>query len=255
MARASFSDLKPLAESVLTQNDFILNLGVVPGSGFTQSKETMLKCVGISLPPVEIEPLVVDIHGFKVSHRGIKKFGSQTFSCDFLVSGDTALIGYNADSYNLIYNWMNFISDTDGGHSQAGKTKWFSGLQGMTQGAAGKVVKNFFPDLNPNVINNTKIAYALDDVALNVYNTAGDLTLKVSIDGVFPISLEGLDFTSNSVDKQVLKIRGTFAFDSYTISDILTTKALNLVNKQVDKLITKLGPKVPPVIKKLARAL
>lgn len=253
MARASFADVRPLAQTVLTQNDFILNLGVVPGSGFTQSQEALLKCVHVTLPAVEIEPLIVDIRGFKVTHRGIKKFGAQTFSCEFLVSGDTSLLGYNADSYNLIYNWMNFIADTDEGYTQPGKTKFFSGLQGMTQGVTGKLVKNIFPDINANVINNTKAAYALDDVSLNIYNTKGDLTLKISLDGVFPISLEGLDFVSSQVEKQVLRIKADFAFDSYTVSDILTTKGLNVLNKQVDKLINKVSAKVPPSIKKFAR--
>lgn len=253
MARASFSDVRPLAQSVLTQNDFVLNLGVVPGSGLTQSQDAMLKCIHVTLPAIEIEPLVVDIRGFKVIHRGIKKFGSQTFSCDFLVSADTSLLGYNADSYNLIYNWMNFVADTDEGYSQAGKTKLFSGLQGMTQGVTGKLVKNLIGDINPNVINNSKAAYSLDAVALNIYNTRGDLTLKISLDGVFPISLEGLDFVSNQVEKQVLKVRAEFAFDSYTISDILSTKLLNTLNKTADRLIAKVSPKIPPSIKKLSR--
>lgn len=254
MARASFNDIRPLAQSVLTQNDFILNLGVVPGSGFTQSQEALLKCIHIALPAVEIEPLVVDIRGFKVIHRGIKKFGSQTFSCEFLVSADTGFLGYNADSYNLIYNWLNFIADTDEGYSQPGKTKLFSGLQGMTQGVTGKLVKNFIGDINPNVINNSKAAYALDAVSLNIYNTQGDLTIKVSLDGVFPITLEGLEFVSNQVEKQVLKVRAEFAFDSYTISDIVSTKVLNTVNRQIDKLISKVSPKIPSSIKKLSRA-
>lgn len=259
MARASLSDIKALASSVLTQNDFILNLGVVPGSGLTQSKEAVLKCTSIALPGIEVETLVVDTHGFKVVHRGIKKFGDQTFSCEFLVSGDTSLTAYNADSFNLIYNWLNFLCDTDSGAGQAGKTQFFSGLQGMSQGVTGKLFKKFVGDINPNIINNTKIAYALDDVTLDIYNTAGNLTVKVFINGVFPTALTGLEFINNQTDKQVLKIKVTFAFDSYTVADILSTKALDFANKLKDRVINKVAKKLPPgvnrAIKKYSRAL
>jgi hypothetical protein len=224
---------------------------VVPGSGFTQSKEVVLKCTSVSLPPIEIEPLIVEMHGYKVPHRGIKKFGSQEFSCEFLVSGDTSLLGYNADSYQLIYVWLNNISDTQTGHSQEGKSLISSGLQGMVPGA----LKKFTSKLIPNVINNTKAAYCVDNVSLNVYNTKGDLALKVTINGVFPLSLEGLSFSNDHVDKQLLKIKATFAMDNYEVADITTTKALDLVNKKLDKVTKKLAKKIPPGVKKYSRLI
>ena len=255
MARASFSDIKPLANSVLTQNDYILNLGVVPGSGYTQSQEALLKCVKVTLPAIEIETLPVEMHGYKVVHRGIKKFGDNQFSCEFLVSGDTSLLGYNADSFQLIYNWMNLISDTREGFSQSGKSILFSGLQGMTQGVTGKLIKSVIGNVIPNVSKNGKQAYCLDNVALNVYNTKGDLTLKISLDGVFPILLEGIDLSNSQVDKQVMRLRVVFAFDTYEASDIASTKILSSVNKLADKLITKVNKKLPSSVKKLSRLL
>ena len=73
MARPSFTDTQTVSQTLLTQNDFVLNFGVVPGSGLTQSRETLLKCIQVSLPPVEVETLSVDIRGFQVQHRGRKK--------------------------------------------------------------------------------------------------------------------------------------------------------------------------------------
>ena len=251
MARPSYSDIRPLTSSILTHNDYVLNLGVVPGSGYTHSKEASLKCVHVTLPPVEIEMLNVEVRGFQVAHRGRKKFGSQTFTCEFLVGGDTSLLAYNADSYQLISGWLSAVADTNTGHGQAGKSLIFSGIQGM----AGGLGKKLLGGLLPNVINNTKMAYCVDNVTLNVYNTKGDLSLKATIDGVFPVALEGLDFSNGQIDKQCLRVRATFAFDKYEIADILTTKALDLVNKQIDKVAKRLSKKIPPAVKKFSRLI
>lgn len=253
MARPSFTDTQTVSQTLLTQNDFVLNFGVVPGSGLTQSRETLLKCIQVSLPPVEVETLSVDIRGFQVQHRGRKKYGDSHFSCEFLVSGDTSLLGYNADSYQLLYNWLNKIADVETGYNQSGQSLLFSGIQGMAQGAVGGLFKKVMGNIIPNVINNTKKAYSIENVTLNVYNTKGDLSMKVSIKGVFPTSIVGLDFSNGQTDKQLMKVRATFAFDNYEIADILTTKALNIINKQVDKLAKRVSKKVPPAIKKYGR--
>lgn len=253
MARASFTDVQAVSKSLLTRNDYLLNFGVVPGSGLTQSKETLLKCVHVSLPPIEIEPLVVDMHGFQIMHRGRKKFGNHSFDCTFYVSGDTSLLGYNADAYQLFYNWMNKISDTETGQGQSGQSLLFSGLQGMAQGAAGKMANKVLGKFIPKIINNTKKAYSVENVTLNVYNVKGDLTLKASLKGVFPLVLEGLDLSNNQTNKELMAIKATFALDSYEIADILTTKALDFVNKKLDKIAKRVSKKIPPTVKKYSR--
>lgn len=255
MARPSFSDIKNISKALLTQNDYVLNFGVVPGSGFTQSKEVLLKCVQVSLPPVEIETLDVSVSGFTTIHKGKKKFSDNSFSCDFFVSADTSLLGYNADAYQLIYNWMNKTTDTETGYGQSGQSLLFSGLQGMTQGLAGKLLKKTIGNIIPNTVNNTKRAYSVDNVTLNIYNVKGDLTMKVIIRGVFPTALAGLDLTNNQTEKQLLRIKATFAFDSYEVEDMLTTKALNIVNKQIDKISQRVTKKLPPAVKKFGRLI
>lgn len=253
MPRPSLSDIKSVTKSVLTSSDYVFSFGVVPGSGLNQSKEVFLKCTSVQIPSVEVETLEVNLRGFKVKHRGIKTFGDNTITCEFLVSGESGLLAYNGDSFQLIYNWIQLLADTEAGTTQPGKSLFFSALTGATAGAAGQVLNQipFLKDLNPNVVNNTKAAYALDDVTLNVYNTAGELALRFSFYGVFPTSLQGITFESSSTDKQVLKIRASFSTDYYTISDIVTTKVLETANKGVDKLLDTAKKILPAPVQSL----
>lgn len=239
MPRPSLTDTRNVTKSILTQNDFQLNFGVVPGSGMNQSKEVMLKCISVQIPDIEVEPLEVNLRGFKVMHKGVKKFGNNTITCEFLVSGESGLLAYNGDSFQLIYNWINLLSDTNTGSTQPGKSLFFSALTGATGGLSSNVLNQFpvIKGLNPNVINSTKAAYAMDNVILNVYNTSGELTLRFDFSGVFPTSLQGISFDNSSVEKQVLKMRATFSIDYYEIADILTTKVLEAANKGIDKLV------------------
>ena len=236
MAKPTLSDIRGASKSLLTSSDFVLSLGVVPGNGFSKSKDVQLKCISVSLPKVEIETIETNIRGFKRIDRGIKKFSDNTFSCDFYVSGGGGLLSENGDSYQFVYNWMQFIADTTTGSGQSGKKKFFTAATGNALFDNNKWVNS----INPNVANNGKSAYALDDVTVNIYNTSGDLALRVSLYGVFPTLLEGLDFENNTVEKRLLKVRATFVFDYMEINDAITTQALNFANKAVSKLTSKI---------------
>ena len=238
MPRATLSDIKPRANSLVSNADYELQLGVVPGSGYTQSRYVTLKCVSVSLPSIEIEQLEVKNRGFTIIHRGIKKFGSHTFSAEFYVDGSANLLSFGGDSYQLIYNWMEAVVSTQTGVSQPGKSKFFTALSGNA------IVEQGLSALgNTNVFNRQKTAYAVDNVILNVYNTSADLILKFQMNGVFPIALEGLEFDSSDVEKRLLRIRATFALDTLETSDILTTEVLNVVGSKLENL-TRNVPRV-----------
>lgn len=110
MARISFNQINAQPD-LLDQTAFLLDLGIIPGSG--SAEHLAIKCLNVPIPGMGSEVMRVKLHGHNFGYRGSRTSPgtfSPTFYEDSLMRTLKALQG-----------WLEYTVGSESGNSQAYK--------------------------------------------------------------------------------------------------------------------------------------
>lgn len=152
MKRSSLNDTAGLPDPLLGYN-FDLVFPKIPGSSIP-TRNLTLKCQSTSIPGMQIEPVILAIHGIELSYAG-RQIWSKTFTATFVETRDST-------TRQQIRDWIKFARNNS---KNAGHYK---------SDYAVNAILYLYDDI-PNITNEIKIVNVfptgLEDVAMDGSNS------------------------------------------------------------------------------------
>lgn len=250
--RVNLSEINKVADALMDCGKYNISFASIPSSGLVESQIVSKKCYSITLPNEEVDVIDVNIHGHHVAHRGLKK-QTKTFSASFYNNGSGWTDVANAvkipmDSYRIFKDWIDrvasietqasasksmlttslesYVSDTTSSLIGTGANA-VNNLTNLTNTTIGSAIGTFITDASQKITTSKKNLYTCPECLIDIYNQANVLQSRFIFKNVFPISIKGITLGDY---KNTLSTEVTFSFDYFYCTDVLTTKALSVVD-------------------------
>lgn len=122
-------------DDILSNDAYLVEFASVVGGG-GKSFDLALRCRNVPIPATTVEPIEVEIHGFKLMFRGRRRHGENDWALQFIETKNSVVV-------TALRTWAEYCAGTDSGNSSGYKKDYSTTADLTVFDTMGKVSQKY----------------------------------------------------------------------------------------------------------------